>query len=177
MINTSSLNKILLSLDRKLVVAGKGPVHLLVGGAGALVGAYGYFDSTNDVDAISIKGDLEQIKKEILDISREFRLPQDWINPHFSSFTIYLPSDYRIRCQQIFSGDALKAEALGPEDLIIMKLMAGRRKDRSHIQFLLSKGGVDLSVVEERLIELEKLYPDLSKRALKLFDEILGEGQ
>ena len=57
---------------------------------------------------------------------------------------------------------------------MIMKFMAGRKKDHSHIRFLL-KNKPDLSIVERRLEELKKLFPDVATRALELFDEITGE--
>jgi hypothetical protein len=168
------LPQILKALEKKIGRDQLPQVHLLVGGGGALVSAYLYPLSTTDVDAISLGGELSQIEKQIAEVAKEFNLPSDWINPYFSAYTIYLPKDYKKRVVSIYQGKFLMADALGPEDLLIMKLMAGRKKDEPHIRFLLKKSP-DLNVVEKRLEELKKLYPKVASSALELFDEVTGD--
>lgn len=162
--------QILKCLDDKLAVRSKS-LHLLVGGAGALVGAYQYPDQTTDIDAVPLKGGLDEIATELQEVSTELGLPGDWMNPHYKTFTIYLPQDYRSRVKTFFRGRALIADALGPEDIMIMKFMAGRAKDQSHLRFLM-KQNPDLELIEARLNELVKLFPPIAQKALDLFDEV-----
>lgn len=170
-ITTELLQKILEALAVRLEGSSK-KVTLLVGGAGALVGCYNYKEKTTDVDALPLGSSLDEISVELKQIADDFQLPADWLNPHFSTFTLYLPSDYKKRCRRFFEAPALAVDALGPEDLMIMKLMAGRTKDQSHIRFLMKQKPLDLSVVENRLNELVALFPREAKKALDLFDDI-----
>lgn len=75
----------------------------------------------------------------------------------------------------MFSGKNLKVTALGPEDLLIMKFMAGRKKDMSHIRFLIKKKA-DLKIVDKRLDELlQGPFKEEAQKALELFDEVTEE--
>ena len=173
-ISSSSLAQILDDLSQRLLKSAK-KAHLLVGGAGALVGVYNYRDSTSDVDAIALGASLDDFARELSEVGAKFSLPPDWMNPHFSTFTIYLPKDYKKRCLRFFESSSLTADALGPEDLMIMKLMAGRTKDQSHLRFLMKEGPVDLTIVENRLTELKALFPKEAEDALNLFDDLQDE--
>lgn len=161
-------------MDDRLTKAGSGPVHLLVGGAGAIIGAYGYSDTTTDVDAIPLNTSFDDLRPILDEVAKEFGLQSDWLNPHFQMFTTYLPQDYRKRCIPFFRGSTLHATALGAEELLIMKLMAGRFKDNSHILFLLKKNP-DLRIIQDQLTHLVKIWPKLANAALDRFDELTEE--
>ncbi|PWU14096.1 MAG: hypothetical protein C5B49_13755 [Bdellovibrio sp.] len=173
-VDAQSLEKILRAFDEEIGKSRKPTVHLLAGGGGALIGAYKYQEATADFDALVLQGNLSDFAPEIAAVAKKLDLPADWLNPYFSTFTIYLPKDYRSRCVKIYQGENLLVEALGSQDLLVMKLMAGRSKDHSHILFL-AKQAVNFAAIEDRLIELEKLFPKEAGRALELFDDLLGE--
>ena len=175
-IDARLVNQALTLLDGKLVQGESRTYGLIVGGGGALVGAYEYGNSTTDVDAIAPGTDLSDIEEQIQDVGRELNIGLDWLNSHFSAYTLYIPSSFRARLRRFFSGKKLTADALGPEDLLVMKFMAGRSKDRPHVQFLLRQKNVDLRIVEKRLEELLRLYPKVAAAAIELFDEVTEGG-
>lgn len=125
-------------LDKKL----KKPANLLLGGGGAMVLAYDFPLATHDLDAVFYKSSitLAEIGKEIADISKKLSLPPDWINPYFDTFLYTLPKDYEARLKTIFKGKNLIVNALGLEDLLILKCFAGRDKDIPHARALIKKG-------------------------------------
>jgi hypothetical protein len=73
-----------------------------------------------------------------------------------------------------FSGERIKVIALGKEDIIIMKLMAGREKDKKHIRYLLNLGA-DTIIVENALYSLKGSYGEKVDKALELLDEVENE--
>lgn len=174
MIDKKLLEKIFTAMGAKIGERRLEPVHLLVGGAGAIVGTFEYPDSTTDVDAIPLSGENPQLEPIIKEIAQEFRLAPDWMNPHYKTFTIYLPEDYRSRLVVIHQDGNLLVQALGTEELLIMKFMAGRQKDRSHIKFLLAQNP-DLAIVENRLSELAKIWKKEGSHAIDMFDEMTGD--
>ncbi len=147
-------------------------VKLVVGGGASMLLAHGFPGKTTDVDAIPTNAKFEDIKILAEKIAQALNIDHDWLNPHFQTYTIYLPPDAMTRVQRVYSGKNLVVDALGAEDILIMKLMAGRSKDRSHIKHLL-KMNPDLSIVEERLHELKEknIYAKLAVQALDLLEE------
>lgn len=103
-------------------------------------------------------------------------LSSDWLNSYYNSFKHYLPTDYNSRLVGVFSAEKIKVDRLGIEDLIVMKLMAGRNKDYTHIKQLLKNNSCQLSIIEERILELKSLHKDRATKALNLFDKRLEEG-
>lgn len=167
--------KALTRLDEKLLAADFPKIVLAVGGGGSMILQHGYIGGTTDIDAVPINGEFEPLKPYMEQVAKELKIAADWLNPHYSAYTIYLPSDAKSRMMDTFIGNRLVVRTLGPEDVLLMKLMAGRAKDMGHIRHLLSRRP-NLAIVEKRLDELLKLYPKLAAKALDLLDE-LGEGK
>ncbi|MEZ4704965.1 MAG: DUF6036 family nucleotidyltransferase [Bdellovibrionota bacterium] len=157
-------------LDQKL----NQKLTLILGGGGAMVLAYHFPLSTMDLDAIAKGMDLSEISSLIREVAEELHLPSDWINPHFSSFIFSLPDDYGDRLTTVFEGANLTVEALGREDLLIMKCFAHRNKDIGHALALI-KSGADLNIVET---QIEKCINDRipgSQEAIDFLDDLLGQ--
>jgi hypothetical protein len=147
--------------------------RLILGGGAAMVAAYGHTLATRDVDATTTKGslsmaDLDAAAKRV---ARRLDLEPDWLNPYFDVYTPVLPPDYATRLRRVYDGKNLRVDALGPEDLLVMKCFAGRDKDRPHARRLL-RLAKDLDVVDRRLGELlEARYPG-AERAADAFDDL-----
>jgi hypothetical protein len=141
------------------------PVTLIVGGGTALMLAYRLPVRTTDVDAYPKAGSPDELDRYVKAVARHEKLPSDWINPHFATFAHVLPKDYGDRLRDVFVGKRLRVQALGPEDLLIMKCFAGRAKDVGHARALL-KLKLDRRVVERRIEELiERHVPGASDAA------------
>ncbi len=160
-------------LDQKL----PDKIDLLIGGGAAMVIAYGETEATYDVDGIPIKSVLsfEQLKPFMFKVAEELELPKDWINPYFHSYTHVLPADYRNRIREIFSGKELNCFVLGPEDLLIMKLMAGRQKDDRHVRRLLKIKGIKLDIIEGQLEKLKQRLIHGAEEALDRLDDFKND--
>ena len=78
-----------------------------------------------------------------------------WLNPYFSSFTHVLPVDYDTRVVSVYSGKNLSVNALGRDDLLLMKCFAHRKKDIPHARALLRDGG-NVKKVEQAIENLKK---------------------
>jgi hypothetical protein len=147
--------------------------RLIVGGGAAMVLAYQHPLATQDIDAFSAKGGLTlaQLDQAAKGVAKALDLEPDWLNSHFDTFTAVLPADYASRLRPVFKGQHLTVEALGPEDLLIMKCFAGRSKDLPHARRLL-KVGANLDIVDRQLtLLIEKRYPNAQKAA-EFFDDL-----
>jgi hypothetical protein len=159
------------TLDEKL----DHDVALIIGGGGAMILAYGIPLRTEDVDAFPRRsGELRAIQDRAREVGRELDIAPDWLNQHFETFVHVLPSDYGTRLRRVFTGTHLTADALGPEDLLIMKCMAGRDKDRPHARRLL-KEPMDLELVDRYLSELAERRIPKAERACEFFDALKEE--
>lgn len=155
------------ALDRRLAE----PVRLVLGGGTAMILAHGHPVATTDADAFPTRGTLKELDPHAKAVAKELDLEPDWLNPWFTTFTHVLPSDYGQRLITVFEGEHLKVDALGAEDLLVMKVFAGRDKDRPHTMRLL-KIAKDLELVDRHLSELiQKRIPGAQKAA-DLFDDL-----
>jgi hypothetical protein len=152
------------------------PTQLLIGGGAAMALAYNLPLVTADIDAQVFKSQITQAELTPLvhKVAQQLQLPKDWINSYFNTFLFALPSDYASRLKQVLSGKHLKAFALGREDMVILKCMAGRDKDMPHARALM-KQGVDRSIIEHQLQTLiDKKIPK-ADRAMDFFDELCDQ--
>lgn len=162
----------LASLDERL----EGFAHLIIGGGAAMVAAYDHPLATRDVDAMAGKGGirLAELDAPARQVARELDLEPDWLNRYFETYTPVLPSDYGERLRSVYRGERLRVDALGPEDLLVMKCFAGRDKDRPHARRLVRLAG-DLDIVDRQLALLvEHRYPG-AQRAADYFDDLRDE--
>jgi hypothetical protein len=147
---------------------------LIVGGGTSMVLAHGYPLATADIDAIPKHVSFEEIDASVKKVAMKLGLPGDWLNPYFSSFTHVLPADYSQRLIRVFSGRHLEVEALGREDMLIMKCFAHRPKDLGHARALL-KAGVDTSIVEDAIEACLSRGVPGAQAALDFLDELIED--
>lgn len=165
----NQMKKALAALDNLLQ---KG-CQLLIGGGAAFILAHRISLATVDMDGIPYQtslsaGELDALVKKV---AEKLKLPKDWLNSYFATFTYSLPKDYGGRLVEVFRGRHLMAKALGKEDLLIMKCFAGREKDILHAKLLLKKK-LDIPLVSKHLHRcIEENLPN-AQRALDFFSEI-----
>ena len=163
------------ALDQKIGEANPTEaISMIMGGGGAMILAHGFPKGTTDIDAVPRGQSPEILSPFIHEIAARLNLPPDWLNPYFSTFSHVLPTDYGSRLVEVFKGAHLKVDALGKEEMLIMKCFAGRAKDIPHARALI-KGKVDLNRVEARLDELLKKRIPGAEKALDFLQEILDE--
>lgn len=157
-------------LDEKLTHS----VTLIVGGGAAMILAHHFPLVTSDIDAIPAKGTtVGEIDPLIKEVATEMKIPKDWLNPYYSTFTHVLPSDYSTRLATVCTLKNLSVQALSKDDLLIMKCFAGRGKDRPHAKALI-EGGAGIKFVEKHLEALQERGIPKSEKALDFLDEVLS---
>lgn len=144
------MTQALRALDRHLPRA----TTLIVGGGGAMLLAYDFPLTTTDIDAVPRGLSSAELKPYIELVARELDLSGDWLNPWFSSFTHVLAADFETRLVSVFQGVHLSVQALGREDLLLMKCFAHRQKDIAHARALV-RGGAKTDLVYDRIDELD----------------------
>ena len=152
------------------------PARLVVGGGAAMTLAYNHPLATQDVDAFAARGGLRMGELDALarQVADELNVAPDWLNAHFETFTGVLPADYATRLRTVYAGKHLQVDALGPEDLLVMKCFAGRDKDRPHARKLIGLA-TDLDIVDRQLeLLVSKRYPGAQKAA-DYFDDLRDE--
>lgn len=169
-INRQTMLKALELFDQKIGF----PVKLIMGGGGAMILAHGFPIGTYDIDAVPLQTPFEDLDGVVKEVAKELNISPDWLNPYFSTFAHNLPKDYADRLIRVFAGRHLTVDALGREDMLIMKLFAGRQKDVPHAKLLI-KSGVDMELIENHLGSLqEKRIPGVD-RAFDFLDDILED--
>lgn len=171
-LDAALMRRALASLDAALA----DPVRLIIGGGGAMVLAYDHPIATNDIDAFSAKGGLsvQELDPFAKKIAKDLGIEPDWLNAHFVTFTHVLPSDYVERLRNVYRGKHLIVDALGPEDILIMKCFAGRDKDRPHARKLI-RIAKDLERVDAHLALLSQKRIPGAERAADYFDDLREE--
>lgn len=150
--------------------------RLVVGDDAAMILAYGFTFAVLDVDAFAAQGGLSLAELDSVskDVAKQLDIEPDWLNSHFFTFTYVLPQDYPTRLRSILEGNRLSVDALGAEDLLIMKCFAARDKDRPHAIHLI-KRCTDLSIVDKQITLLsDKGIPGADKAA-DYFDDLREE--
>lgn len=153
------------------------PTRIVVGGGAAMVLAYDHPLATQDVDAFTARGGLgmAELDAAAKATARELDIEPDWLNPHFETYTHVLPSDYAQRLRRVFTGERLIVDALGPEDLLVMKCFAGRDKDLPHARALMRTTGLDVSIVDRHLSALVERGHRGAEAAADFFDDLRDE--
>lgn len=145
---------------------------MMMGGGGAMILAHGFPRGTTDIDAIAKDVAPDQLGQLIHEVATELQLEPDWLNPYFSTFSHTLPTDYAERLVTVYDGPHLRVDALGKEDLLIMKCFAHRTKDIPHARALI-RAKADLKIVENRLEELLKKKIPGAQAAIDFLQETL----
>jgi len=149
-------------------------VGLIIGGGGAMLLAHHFPLATADIDAVPRGLSSDELAPFIEKVARELKLPLDWLNPWYSNFTYVLPPDFSERLVSVFSGRFLTAQALGKEDLLLMKCFAHRPKDIAHARALV-RAGADADMVFQRIEELQKRKIPEAKPAQEFLEDILDK--
>ncbi len=152
------------------------PAQLLIGGGAAMALAYRLPLTTADIDGLIFRSEITQAELEPLihKVSDELHIPKDWLNGHFNTFLFALPRDFSKRLESVFDGKRLRVFAIGREDMVILKCMAGRDKDMPHARALM-KQGIDRRIVEDHLQSLIDRGIPRADQAMDFFDELCDQ--
>ena len=143
-----------------------------------MVLAHNFPLATSDIDGVPAAGmTIDEMAPFIREVASELSIPQDWLNPYYSSFAHVLPSDYGSRLIRVCDLPRLKVDALSKDDLLIMKCFAARQKDTLHARTL-ARNGARLDFVRSHIDSLGKRKIPGAEKALNFLTEVemfLGE--
>lgn len=113
-----------------------GPVEIVIAGgaAGMFLGIWAPDRVTEDCDIVNIIPPT-QPRRALLQAAREaaeeLGLDPEWLNDDFMTFGTLdtLPDGWQTRCVNVGTFGRLKVTSLGRQDLLAMKLHAGREQD------------------------------------------------
>lgn len=147
--------------------------QLLIGGGAAFILAHQIPLSTMDMDGIPYQTSMSAAELDglVKKVAVQLKIPPDWLNTYFATFTYSLPKDYGGRLVDIFKGKHLTARALGKEDLLIMKCFAGREKDILHAKLLLKKG-LDVKLVSKHIHQCGEENLPNAEKAIDFFYDV-----
>lgn len=148
------------------------PVTLIMGGGGAMILAHGFPLATTDVDAVPKGMSIEELDPFVKKVAKDLGIAPDWLNPYFSTFAHTLPPGYGDRLIEVFKGKKLSAQALGKEEMLIMKCFAHRQKDVGHARALIKKGA-SVDFVEEHIESLKRKNIPGCDQALDFLDDLV----
>lgn len=146
--------------------------QLIIGGGGGMALAYAINVRTDDIDAYSKGMSTEELDPFVKKVAARLGINPGWLNAYYTTFAHVLPPDYGARLREVFRGKNLTASVLGPEDLLIMKCFAGRKKDVPHARALL-RLQPDLALVERHIESLRDKSIPRAQEAMDFLDDIL----
>ena len=144
------------------------PAEVLVigGAAGLLTKQFAPSMVTGDVDLMPCNP--ANVREDVLlaaeRVGHEVALPASWLSDFGGLFRWTLPDDWRDRAQTVGTFDHLTVLAVGRLDLLTMKFLAHRTKDREHLKMM---NPTDAELVWIRS-KMEGLYDDFPSERSKL---------
>lgn len=147
--------------------------EILIGGGASMMLAHDIPLSTMDIDGLLVGSKITHadIDPLIKKVAKDLNINPHWFNSYFDTYTYTIPCDYKERIKEVFKGKKLVVNALGLEDLLIMKCFAGREKDIGHAKGIMKKGA-DLLFVEKHMEMLADKGLPGAVDALDFFDDI-----
>jgi hypothetical protein len=139
------------------------PVHVIVAGGSALILA-GYIDrDTGDGDLIETSPKLSTFERYIREVGEELLLPEHWLNDGARAWHDLLPPDFHTRITSVRTFGNLTVDRLSRQDLILMKLAAGRPRDLDDVA-VLAPTPQEIAFVQSQLERINSFNPGHAMR-------------
>lgn len=112
------------------------PARVTVGGAGALILGGDLNRATTDCDVLRSSPDIGQLQGDIRAVAARCSLPSGWLNGSAQTYAEILPPDYETRQHSLPAFGRLQVMVIHRQDVLVMKLYAGRPRDLADIASL-----------------------------------------
>ncbi|MBI5082453.1 MAG: hypothetical protein HZB17_14305 [Chloroflexi bacterium] len=110
---------------------------ILVGGA-AMILHFGAQRATRDVDALVLRGSVNDLRQAVKNVAKLNDLPEDWLNDAVKGFADILPPDFQERLTLLdVSTSKVRVYVLGRAEQTAMKIVALREQDLEDLELLL----------------------------------------
>ena len=99
---------------------------------------FGASRATRDVDALLLRGDIDELRRAIREVAREHDLPDDWMSEAVKGFADILPPDFHDSLVALdLPLHRLRLYVLGLAEQVAMKIVALREQDLEDLDILL----------------------------------------
>lgn len=134
------------------------PAEIVVAGGSALL-LLGIIDrSTADADTVSSHPKLSTLARDVSAVADELGLAPSWLNDGVTAYRDLLPPDFPSRTVVVGRFGQLSVRVLGRQDLIVMKMAAGRPRDLDDLRAL-APTAAEVAFVDEQLSRINKVSP------------------
>ncbi len=133
---------------------------VLIGGAAAILTGLLRSRVTVDCDVVhhEPKAAWAAVADAARSVARELLLPPDWLNAETETIAHRLPDGWRERTLTVHRSDRIEVVAIGRQDLIAMKCIAGRPADIEDLRRLAVTAG-EAAFVRDYLRKLADRHP------------------
>jgi uncharacterized nucleotidyltransferase DUF6036 len=159
-LDDSAIRRGLAALGARLGLGHAVEILIVGGAAGILTRELPAAMTTMDADAMCFHPakDRDSVLEAAAVVSQELSLPSDWLNEWSGLYAWTLPEGWKSRRVRVGAYGRLMVYAVGRLDLIAMKFIAHRERDRDHLAYLNVTPG-DLNFVRAYLDSLSHKYP------------------
>jgi hypothetical protein len=148
--------------------------EIVVGGAGALILTGELPRATSDFDVLYSNPDMGQLQEDIRAVAERLNLTPGWLNGSIQSYLDVLPPDYKTRLRTLPSRGRLHIALLHRQDILVMKLFAGRPRDLRDVTTL-RPTVAELEFVRGQLPRLTLIDQGRAARIQSFLDQASGD--
>jgi hypothetical protein len=145
------------------------PTRVLIGGSGALILGGELNRATTDCDVLYSQPDMGQLQSDIRTVAESCGLPSGWLNGSAQTYTEILPPDYKSRLHSLRPFGRLQVMVLHRQDVLVMKLYAGRPRDLADIAAL-AVTDTELEFARGQLARLRRIDAARTERMRVVLD-------
>ncbi|MBI5349625.1 MAG: hypothetical protein HZB77_09985 [Chloroflexi bacterium] len=99
---------------------------------------FGAQRATRDVDALVLRGSVNDLRQAVKNVAKLNDLPEDWLNDAVKGFADILPPDFQERLTLLdVSTSKVRVYVLGRAEQTAMKIVALREQDLEDLELLL----------------------------------------
>lgn len=160
------LRKALLALGERL----RARTDIVVGGASALILTGELPRATSDFDVLYSDPDIGRLQEDIRAVADRLHLTPGWLNGSIQTYLDVLPPDYKARLITLPARGKLHIALLHRQDIIVMKLFAGRSRDLTDI-VALRPTPKELQFVRSELPRLKRIDQPRAARLESFLDQ------
>jgi hypothetical protein len=147
------------------------PTQLLIGGAGALILRGELQRATTDCDVLRSRPDIGRLQSAIHAVAVRCGLVGGWLNGSAQTYAEIVPPDFESRVHSMPAFDRLQVLILDRQDVMVMKLFAGRPRDLADIAALAPTTS-ELQFARRELLRLKAIDEERSERMSAMLDEL-----
>ncbi len=150
--------------------------QILIGGAGALVLRGELTRATTDCGVLRSQPDMGRLQNDIRAVADRCGLVPGWLNGSAQTYADILPPDYESRLHSLPPFGRLQVMVLHRQDVLVMKLFAGRPRDLADIA-VLTPTPTELEFARGELPRLHRIDEARAERMRAFLDGLIhGNG-